>query len=149
MKQLQPKTGVTHLKITALDRIKMRRLYAHEFWSPRYFSNSGSRASRNTLSLGQHTERTPIRAGMRPGDPTCTSGVARRAGHSKRDSAIGILRENNETGGHQGQAQRFVIRVANGEQLFYARDVLRKRVTKRVRTPKARIAQVAGSGIAV
>ena len=57
MKQLQPKIGVTHLKITAFDRIKMRNLYAHEFWSPCSCSNFGSRASRNTFSLGQQIQR--------------------------------------------------------------------------------------------
>jgi len=41
MRQLYPKIGVTHLKITALDRIKIRNLYAYEFWSPYSRSNFG------------------------------------------------------------------------------------------------------------
>ena len=57
MKQLQPKIGVTHLKIQALKRMKMRNIYAYEFWSPCSCSNFGSRASRNTLPLGQQIQR--------------------------------------------------------------------------------------------
>ena len=57
MRQLQPKIGVTHLKIAALDRIKMRNLYAYEFWSPYSRSNFGPCASRDPLSLGQQIKR--------------------------------------------------------------------------------------------
>ena len=56
MRQLQPKIGVTHLKIQALDRIKMRNLYAHEFWSTCSCSTFGSRASRNALSPSQQIQ---------------------------------------------------------------------------------------------
>ena len=57
MKQLQPKIGVTHLKIQALKRIKMGNICAYKFWSPCSCSNFGSRASRNALSLGQQIQR--------------------------------------------------------------------------------------------
>ena len=56
MRQLQPKIGVTHLKIQALDRIKMRNLYAYEFWSTCSCSTFGSRASRNALSPSQQIQ---------------------------------------------------------------------------------------------
>ena len=56
MKQLQPKIGVTHLKIQALKRIKMRCTYAYEFWSTCSCSSFGFRASRNTLPVGQQIQ---------------------------------------------------------------------------------------------
>jgi len=56
MKQLQPKIGVTHLKIQALKRIKMRCTYAYEFWSTCSCSSFGFRASRNTLPDGQQIQ---------------------------------------------------------------------------------------------
>jgi hypothetical protein len=57
MRQLQPKIGVTHLKIQALKRIKIRNICAYKFWSPCSCSNFGSRASRKALSPSQQIQR--------------------------------------------------------------------------------------------
>ena len=54
---LQLKTDVGDLKIQALKRIKIRKIYAYEFWTFCFNSDSRSNSLADTLSLGQQIQR--------------------------------------------------------------------------------------------
>jgi len=54
---LQLKTGVRDLKIQSLKRIKIRKIYAYEFWAVCFNSDSRSNSLADTLSLGQQIQR--------------------------------------------------------------------------------------------
>ena len=54
---LQLKTGVRDLKIQALKRIKIRKIYAYEFWTVCFNSDSRSNSLADPLSPGQQIQR--------------------------------------------------------------------------------------------
>lgn len=54
---LQLKKGVRDLKIRALKRIKIRKIYAYEFWTVCFNSDSRSNSLADPLSPGQQIQR--------------------------------------------------------------------------------------------